>query len=74
MSQNGDEIDNENYVILVDVDNKNDTMDKWTELFNTNHKTPTLKTPTATTANNGLHYLFKLPEDQFRNLQKLILD
>ena len=70
MYQDGDQINDSDYVILVDVDNKNDTMNKWNDLLKTHHKTTNLKTPTATTGNNGLHYLFKVSEDKYNKLQK----
>ena len=61
----GVKIDDNNYLILVDIDNKNNTISKWFDLLKTHHKTKKLKTPQATTGNNGLHYLFKVSSDKF---------
>ena len=65
----GVKIDDNNYLILVDIDNKNNTINKWYDLLKTHHKTKNLKTPQATTGNNGLHYLFKVSSDKFEKLQ-----
>ena len=64
----GTKTDDGQHIILVDIDNKNDTMEKWVKVLNSHIKT-TLKTPTATTGNGGLHYLFKVPQDMFVKLQ-----
>ena len=66
----GTKINDSDYVILVDVDNKNDTINKWNRLLKIHHKTTNLKTPTATTGNSGLHYLFKISEDKYNKIQK----
>ena len=65
----GKKIDDDNYVILLDIDNKNDTVDKWFEIVKKHQKTKKFKTPTAITGNDGLHYLFKVPEKLFQKLQ-----
>ena len=40
------------------------------QLIKTQHKTTTLKTLTATTRNNGLHYLFKVSGEKYNKIQK----
>ena len=66
----GTKINDSDYVILVDIDNKNDTIIKRNDLLKPHHKTINLKTPTATKGNNGLHYYFKLSEDKYNKIQK----
>jgi hypothetical protein len=64
-------VDDKYYLILVDVDNKDDTekvkngMKKWEELI----KKKKINTPTQKTGNNGLHYLFKVPDITFNKLK-----
>lgn len=66
----GAKIDNDNYLILVDIDNKNDTINKWYSLLKThNNNKNYYKTPYASTGNDGLHYLFKISFEKFRNLK-----
>ena len=65
----GTKLDDDNYVILVDVDNKNGTVDKWLDLLKQHQKTTKIKTPTAITGNDGIHYLFKVPSELYKNLQ-----
>jgi hypothetical protein len=59
---------NDEYLILIDVDNKNGTMAMWQELLQRHQKIP-FRTPTATTGNNGLHYLFKVSHEQLQQMQ-----
>ena len=42
-------------VILSDIDNKNDTMEAWRNPVIKHSKSKAIKTPTATTGNNGIH-------------------
>ena len=65
----GTKLDDDNYVILVDVDNKNGTVDKWLDLLKQHQKTTKIKTPTAITGNDGIHYLFKVPSELYKHLQ-----
>jgi hypothetical protein len=65
----GTKLDDDSHVLLVDVDNKNGTVEKWNDLLKKHHKTTKLKTPTATTGNDGLHYLFKVSDEQFQKLK-----
>ena len=65
----GTKIDDAEYVILVDVDNKHNTIKTWKALLKQHHKATVLRTPTATTGNGGLHYLFKVSEEQLNKMQ-----
>jgi hypothetical protein len=65
----GTQIEEGFYVILIDIDNKNNSMEIWQNLVIKNSKSKTIKTPTATTGNNGLHYLFKVSEEQMNKMQ-----
>ena len=68
------------YLILIDIDDKEDTEDvkngiiKWKQLT----KDKKINTPTQKTGNNGLHYLFKIHTDIFENLSssgtELVID
>ena len=62
----GTQLPDGSHVILVDVDNKNGTVEKWYALLKKHHRAKKLKTPTATTGNDGLHYLFKVSPEQFK--------
>ena len=67
----GTKIDDDNYLILVDIDNKNGTINKWYEIlqFHNGKNKKTFKTPYALTGNNGLHYLFKISQEKFNKIQ-----
>ena len=68
----GTKIDDEHHVILLDIDNKNDTVDRWLNIVKIKNKTVKFQTPTAITGNNGIHYLFKVSSEQFDKMQKNI--
>jgi hypothetical protein len=66
--------DDNYYVVLFDVDATEDEntqcgMTKWKELLEDKKE---INTPTQKTGNNGLHYLFKVSEDNFNKLPRLI--
>lgn len=70
-------IDTDNYyVILIDIDNKQDTnnvlngLEKWNTLI----KKKKINTPTQKTGNNGLHYLFKVSLENFNKLPASITE
>lgn len=50
----GTKADDNHYVILVDVDNKNGTVDEWLDLLTHHQTTTNFKTPTAITGNDGI--------------------
>ena len=70
------------FVILLDIDNKDDTEDntikngmrKWKELLKIHDKNNKIKTMRQTTGNNGLHYLFKVKEKDFEKLPNMITE
>jgi len=70
------------FVILLDIDNKDDTEDntikngmrKWKELMKIHDKNNKIKTMRQTTGNNGLHYLFKVKEKDFEKLPNMITE
>jgi hypothetical protein len=68
------EYDKKYYIILIDIDNKEDDKDllngmtKWKELKK-NHK---ITTAIQKTGNDGLHYLFKIKHDDIEKLPKAI--
>lgn len=62
---------NGGYVIGLDIDNKPDgTLLKWTDILlqHNINSTSGFTTPTAKTGNNGYHYLFKVTDEQFKNI------
>jgi len=67
-------VDNDYYVILLDIDNKEDNeemkngMTKWKELIQNKN----IVTMTQKTGNNGLHYLFKINKKQYETLPATI--
>jgi hypothetical protein len=72
-------IDDEYYLILIDIDNKESEtvkngMDKWKQII----KGKIINTPTQKTGNDGLHYLFKVSENIFDKLKssgtELVID
>ena len=69
MYQDGGKRNDNDYVVLVDLDNQNDTINKWNNLLKTHHKPSNLKTPTAATGNDGLHYLIKVSQEKYNTLQ-----
>lgn len=64
------------YIILIDIDDKEDTKDtkngmtKWNLLI----QDKKIKTPTQKTGNNGLHYIFKVSEQVFNTLPSSITE
>lgn len=70
----GTKIDDDYYIVLFDVDMTEDDdtkcgMTKWKELLEGKKE---INTPTQKTGNNGLHYLFKVSEENFNKLPRLI--
>jgi P4 family phage/plasmid primase-like protien len=68
-------IDDDHYVVLLDIDNKeqenvNNGLTKWKELI----KNKTITTPTQKTGNDGLHYLFKVDTETFESLPAAITE
>jgi P4 family phage/plasmid primase-like protien len=66
----GTMISDDSHLILIDIDNKQSDgvgngMEKWKELT----KGMDIQTPTQQTANNGLHYLFKVDRKTFEQLK-----
>jgi P4 family phage/plasmid primase-like protien len=66
----GCEIEDNFYLILIDIDNKEtdkvkNGIDKWKLLIRDKEE---IDTPTQKTGNNGLHYLFKIHKDIFETL------
>ena len=59
---------NDEYLTSVDVDNRNGTMVMWQSLIQ-RHQQTLFRTPTATTGKNGLHYLFKVSNEQLQQMQ-----
>lgn len=64
------------YIVLIDIDNKEDNdsvlngITKWNELI----KKKKINTPTQKTGNDGLHYLFKVSEEDFKKLPASITE
>ena len=50
----GTKLPDGSYTILVDVDNKNETMTKWERIVKTHNKSLQFKTPTAQTGNKRI--------------------
>ncbi len=66
----GTKIEDDYYVVLIDIDDKDEDnaqngMIKWKDLTKNMKE---FNTPTQKTGNNGLHYLFKVKEEKFKNL------
>ena len=69
----GTSIDTEYKIIGVDIDNKTEEnilngVDKWQEII----KNLNINTMVQTTANKGYHYLFKVTNEQFKNIKNII--
>ena len=65
--------DTTDYVVLIDIDNKDDDnvqngMTKWKEII----KGKKINTPTQKTGNDGLHYLFRVSEEDFMKLPNAV--
>jgi len=69
----GISIDTEYKIIGVDIDNKTEEnilngVDKWQEII----KNLNINTMFQTTANKGYHYLFKVTNEQYKNIKNII--
>ena len=61
----GTQMGDGSYVILIDIDNKNNTTEAWRSLVIKHSKSKTIKTQRATPGNKGIHYLFNVSEEPF---------
>jgi len=73
----GKQLTDGKYLFGFDVDDKNEDkrqngLVKWKEIVKEKNFHP--DTPTATTGNGGLHYLFKLSKEQFERVKTSITD
>lgn len=68
----GTKVSHNEYVILLDIDNKNDTVKRFENNVLKKHGLTynTLKSPTAITGNNGYHCLFKVDEERYQSIKK----
>lgn len=72
----GLEVEEDFYVVLIDIDNKEDTetvlngLTKWNELI----KRKRIETPIQKSGNDGLHYLFKVSQEVFETLPASITE
>jgi len=83
MMKMGTVLQDKNILVGLDIDNKEDHMEKnvevkngmtkWTNILNDNDfkDVYSLDTPIQKTGNNGLHYLFKVNKDDYKQLKTI---